>query len=148
MYNGFRLKLYIILLIILLVLSYLVANLVFGENASQKPFVSLERAFYYQPNIPYIPEYQVLGTMVSETIYNIVRCESGFDPTAKNPKSTAYGLCQFLDSTWEYVQKKWDMELDRNNPNDQLYACKRLLEEEGLSHWEESYSCLINYERD
>mgnify|MGYP001583956538 CR=1 FL=1 len=30
----------------------------------------------------------------------IVGHESGFRPTAQNPTSTAFGLFQFLDSTW------------------------------------------------
>lgn len=34
---------------------------------------------------------------------NILNSESGFNNTAKNPKSTAYGMFQFLDSTWGTV---------------------------------------------
>lgn len=33
----------------------------------------------------------------------LVEQESGWQPTAKNPSSTAYGLFQFLDSTWATV---------------------------------------------
>jgi phage-related protein len=33
----------------------------------------------------------------------IVSHESGFNPTAQNPTSTAYGMFQFLDSTWASV---------------------------------------------
>ena len=65
----------------------------------------------------------------------IIRTESGGDPTAQNPYSTAYGLCQFIDGTWQYVQDKWNVALDRYDPKDQLYACERLLEEEGIKHW-------------
>jgi len=43
--------------------------------------------------------------------------ESSWNPNAKNPKSTAYGLGQFLDKTWDAVpQSKTD------NPYDQLDA--------------------------
>lgn len=31
----------------------------------------------------------------------IIECESGFNPWAKNPTSTAAGLFQFLKSTWD-----------------------------------------------
>ena len=76
---------------------------------------------------------------VHDMVQEIIRRESGGNPKAKNPKSTAYGLCQFLDGTWAYVQKKWDMQLERENPQDQLYACDRLYREEGISHWITSF---------
>lgn len=72
---------------------------------------------------------------------DIIQCESGGDPTAQSPISTAYGYCQFLNGTWEYVQEKWDMSLVRESPKDQLYACYRLLDEEGTSHWYPSIEC-------
>jgi len=84
-----------------------------------------------------IPE--VLGVIGFSLVDEIIRRESNWNPTAKNPKSTAYGLCQFLDGTWKYVQEKWEIALDRDNPEDQLYACERLLAEEGLQHWRESF---------
>lgn len=31
----------------------------------------------------------------------VVQRESGWNPTAQNPTSTAYGIGQFLDSTWQ-----------------------------------------------
>jgi hypothetical protein len=39
--------------------------------------------------------------------------ESRFDPTAQNPRSTAFGRWQFLDATWEHygVQKTEDAQL-------------------------------------
>jgi hypothetical protein len=33
----------------------------------------------------------------------LMQRESGYNPTAQNPKSTAYGIGQFLDSTWASV---------------------------------------------
>lgn len=33
----------------------------------------------------------------------VIDCESDFDPYAKNPNSTAKGLAQFLDGTWEWI---------------------------------------------
>jgi membrane-bound lytic murein transglycosylase MltF len=33
----------------------------------------------------------------------LVTHESGWNPTAQNPTSTAYGLFQFLDATWAGV---------------------------------------------
>jgi hypothetical protein len=39
----------------------------------------------------------------SSALANIVSHESSFRPTAQNPTSTAYGLFQFLDTTWATV---------------------------------------------
>src|SRR5690606_9261952 len=36
-------------------------------------------------------------------LIELVRRESGWNPTAQNPTSTAYGLFQFLNSTWAGV---------------------------------------------
>lgn len=33
----------------------------------------------------------------------IIQKESGWNPKAQNPKSTAFGIGQFLDSTWSLV---------------------------------------------
>ena len=68
----------------------------------------------------------------------IIQCESGWDYTAQNPNSTAFGAGQFINGTWSYIQKKWGIELDRYNKEDQLYAMVRLLEEEGTRHYKVS----------
>jgi hypothetical protein len=41
--------------------------------------------------------------VTSRGLYEILLDESGFQPTAQNPTSTAYGLFQFLDGTWAGV---------------------------------------------
>lgn len=38
-----------------------------------------------------------------ESLVEIIERESDFNHTAQNPNSTAYGLGQFLNSTWETV---------------------------------------------
>lgn len=38
-----------------------------------------------------------------DALYNLIMGESGFNPNAQNPTSTAYGLFQFLNSTWGAV---------------------------------------------
>lgn len=96
----------------------------------------------------YILENEPMGALIEEPkideLFNkIVWCESKGDYTAKNPNSSAYGICQILDSTWNYIQKKWDMKLDRYSTSDQEYACKRLLLEEGLIHWQPTWDCIF-----
>ncbi|WP_353740065.1 transglycosylase SLT domain-containing protein [Phosphitispora fastidiosa] len=41
-----------------------------------------------------------VGADWAEPLAWIIGEESSGNPTAQNPKSTAYGLMQFLDSTW------------------------------------------------
>lgn len=38
-----------------------------------------------------------------DALYNLIMGESGFNPNAQNPTSTAYGMFQFLNSTWASV---------------------------------------------
>jgi hypothetical protein len=38
-----------------------------------------------------------------QDLVNVINRESGFNNTAQNPTSTAYGIFQFLDSTWATV---------------------------------------------
>lgn len=33
----------------------------------------------------------------------VLECESNLNPRAKNPNSTAFGIPQFLNKTWEYI---------------------------------------------
>ena len=80
---------------------------------------------------------------LSRDLFRIVACENrNWNPYARNPNSSAAGFCQILNGTWQYLEEKWDMELDREDPNDQLYACARLLNEEGWKHWEAIRECL------
>ena len=52
-----------------------------------------------------------------ECYCNLIFKESSWNPNAKNPKSTAYGLGQFLDKTWDLVPQS-----KTSDPYDQLDA--------------------------
>jgi len=45
----------------------------------------------------------------------IIALESRWDPAAQNPHSSAYGLCQFLNSTWKNGKT--------SNPYEQIDEC-------------------------
>jgi len=47
----------------------------------------------------------------------IVNKESGWNPEAQNPHSTAYGLMQFLDSTWKLTSYE-----KTSDPKEQILA--------------------------
>ena len=73
----------------------------------------------------------------------IAEAESGFEPNAKNPKSTASGVFQFLDSTFNnYCIKKYkltDTMEDKNHPAIQVNCAIYMLSEpNGYKHWLES----------
>lgn len=128
-----------------LVLIGLLFGLIAGD-AKEKIYSSYSDNFISAPNSPIFIKNQTLASMSSDIdtyqlAYKIIQCESSWNPSAKNKGSSAYGLGQFINGTWDYVQNKWNMELDRDNPEDQMYALVRLLEEEGPRHWESSRQC-------
>ncbi len=47
---------------------------------------------------------------------------SKFDPTAKNPYSSAHGFGQIINSTWRTIETMLWEDLDRHNPEDQIRA--------------------------
>jgi hypothetical protein len=131
-----------IVVAIVLILSFCVVNIT-HEDIQLPPETNVLEA----PSIPILIKNKTLFAMANEDIelynlaYKIIECESGWDYTAQNPNSTAYGAGQFLNGTWSYIQKKWGIKLDRYNKEDQLYATIRLLKEESWKHWSESKHC-------
>jgi len=66
---------------------------------------------------------------LTATEYRIMMCESKGDPLAQNPNSTAKGLFQFIDKTWENY-----CEGDVFSPEDNL-RCFRELYPQHKSWW-------------
>jgi len=94
------------------------------------------------------PSFIVLGAIKEKEeekenilLDKIIYCESKGNYRAQNPNSTAFGLCQMLESTRNYIEEKWQMKIDWQNPEQQYYACQRLLKEEGVIHWLETKNC-------
>ncbi|MEK6881186.1 MAG: transglycosylase SLT domain-containing protein [Nanoarchaeota archaeon] len=74
-------------------------------------------------------------------------CESGLNPNAKNPNSTASGLFQFLKTTWDRTIKEMGkLTYDVFNPYHNAEAAAYLINKDGLArHWKESRNCWINF---
>jgi len=131
-----------IVVAIVLILSLCVINIE-HEEVPLLPETNILEA----PSIPIFIKNKTLFTMANEDVelynlaYKIIECESDWDYTAQNKTSTAFGAGQFINSTWNYVQKKWGIELERDNKEHQLYATVRLLKEEGTRHWSASKHC-------
>lgn len=136
----------------LLLLFVTLIGIIILNSGKEKEVICMDAPILEAPNISYFPKNKTLADVVEDVngdvdielydlAYRIIECESSWSYTAKNKHSSAYGLGQFLDGTWIYIQNKWGMDLDRYNKEDQLYAMVRLLEEESWVHWSESKSC-------
>lgn len=137
---------FIKIMIAILFLSGLLIGLAIGSGKECVKESQRSDMFISAYSSPILVKEQVLASMSDDIdiillAEKIIQCESGWDYTAQNPNSTAYGAGQFLNGTWKYIQKKWGIELDRYNKEDQLYAMVRLLEEEGTKHWITSKHC-------
>ncbi len=66
----------------------------------------------------------------------IARAESGFNPQAKNPASTAKGLFQILGSTY----KAYNCTGDVLNAADNIACARIIYEKDGTTPWNESKS--------
>lgn len=75
------------------------------------------------------------------TLEDIYQCESKKQHLRKNPNSSAYSLCQILDSTWLHIEETWDKDLERDDYSDNIAACEWLIHYEGVRHWESSRAC-------
>lgn len=76
----------------------------------------------------------------------IVGNESGFDPAARNPKSSAGGLWQFIDSTFVMTARRmgrnWKL-ADKFNMAINSEAGAWLLAHDGTGPWITASKCLV-----
>jgi len=80
----------------------------------------------------------------SAVMERIKQCESQGNPNARNPHSTAKGLYQFLDSSWEaYGKLLWGSTVGKDvfsaKDNEELAMFVFLIE--GTTPWESSAYC-------
>ena len=143
----YRFIVYLFLLILVLVflitafcVGILISHLKIAPEPSQ-PEGSLEGCFVVAQRIPFYPSVYTVGNLMER----IIQAESGGNPEAYNPTSGAHGLCQFIPSTKKYVERKWRIDIDWSNPEQQKYACQRLLQEEGTKHWKESKNVWLKH---
>lgn len=81
-------------------------------------------------DVPTMIRMRWAGTGHEERAVRVARCESHFNPLAQNRRSTAFGIFQFLNSTWKGtgIQKTSD-------PGLQVEAAFRLWKARGWSPW-------------
>lgn len=149
---------------IILAVSYLILllvyNVVFAIQTAPEDNQEAEISFgelFYASNIPITPDAEVLGVMlygmdIDPLLNEIIRCESGFNPDAKNGENGQYGrgLIQLVSKTQKKCEKALGRELDPFNPVDSI-ECGKYLFEEGTRHWGYegaewgSYECWKDY---
>lgn len=117
-------------------------------QARQEPYLRAEGIMDMPEGYLYIPEQEkttredIIKT-INETfpdeplMLKIAWCESRLETKAKNPTSSAKGLFQILDGTWEHFK----CEGDPFNAEDNIKCGKKILDGQGLSAWESSFSC-------
>ena len=52
---------------------------------------------------------EIIPIVNEDIMYSIMMCESGGNPKAKNPTSSAKGLYQIIDGTWDSFQCTGDV---------------------------------------
>lgn len=132
-------------LILTITLSFCVKSVV---RIDTKPSNSLpiSDSMFLKASVPaFTPHYQVLGSLIGidriikqanltpyPELNRIIWHESSNEYTAQNPNSSAFGLCQMINSTQEWVAKDIFNEsghmIDYTNVHDQIKACIFLYE--------------------
>ena len=92
-----------------------------------------------------IIEYATLKDVDPDLALRIARCESNFNPKAKNPNSSASGVYQWIKGSFEYYGKLyWKddyYQKDRFNPKDNIELAIWVISTKGTSDWTESRHC-------
>jgi hypothetical protein len=70
----------------------------------------------------------------------VAKCESGFKLDIHNSQSTASGIFQFLDSTFESQSKKYGIEGDKDS-DIQIQLAGMMIRDGGIGHWKASQGC-------
>lgn len=67
----------------------------------------------------------------------LINCESEWKVDARNPNSSAKGLTQIIDSTWNYYKCNGD----QNNGRDNINCSLKIIKKNGLTAWDSSKNC-------
>jgi LysM repeat protein len=92
--------------------------------------------------VPLVDQGAAYADTLSIDLGPIVACESGGNPRAQNPSSTASGTYQMLDSTWAaYGGRAFAARAKDATPAQQTEVAERLYAARGLSPWAASRHC-------
>lgn len=81
-----------------------------------------------------VPQMVIKEFGAPSIMVRIAMAESTFDPTAKNPYSTASGVYQILNGTWN----DYDCAGDVFDPTDNITCARKIYDKEGTTPWNAS----------
>lgn len=86
---------------------------------------------------PYGPIHRYLYATAPDPVWQdaVIWRESNFDPSAKNPRSTASGLAQFLDSTWAWGEERFGIWGSPFDPYTCIDMMNAFISEGEYYHW-------------
>ena len=77
-----------------------------------------------------------------ELLRKIAKCESNFNPVAQNPRSTASGIFQFINSTFINQANAYGLPVgNKNDPNVQIELAAEMIADGKIGHWKASRDC-------
>ncbi len=103
----------------------------------EEPYVTERRELSPRDFLLELDEYNF------DLISRVINAESGWNPDAKNPNSSASGILQYLDGTFKaYCIDKYgyaDSMEEKNNPYIQIRCGVQMISEpNGINHWDAS----------
>lgn len=136
-----KLKIVAIIFLALFLLSFKI-----GVSSAEGPNVPHESSDSVLESIRPVPtvrelvlEYANKYNVDVDTAMRVIGCESGFNPSAQNPTSTAGGVMQFVDRTWKSVNKirgtGWTL-ADKYDARKNIDNGMWLVHNEGWHHWQ------------
>ncbi|MBX4197731.1 transglycosylase family protein [Candidatus Parcubacteria bacterium] len=105
-------------------------------EAPASPVSYAEYSQEFKPNVKTI-SLRSLNKPLAYILQKIADCESGNNPQAKNPHSSAKGLLQIIDGTW----KSFQCEGSALNRDDNFQCGMKIATLSGLHHWNASRTC-------
>lgn len=107
------------------------------EGMTKQEFLEWKELTFPEP----LTVEEIIKLNTPEPLHNVAKCESGFILNAKNPKSSASGVFQVIDGTFEASwQQLYGTEPDYSMKNDiyvQIDIANLLYKNNGLGDWAE-----------
>ena len=82
----------------------------------------------------FVEENDIMAIRGDKLIFCLISKESGGKENAKG-KAGEIGILQFMPKTFEFFSRKYNLDLDIYNPNDQILLAKLMIDENPKNVW-------------